>query len=237
MVDFGIIAGGESSRIINEGSFIPKPLLKIAGQPMIGRLVNIMKECSPRSISIFLNSEMPEVKDYLQNFIHSSGCELRICSGKTESSMHSFYELVQFMKPIDKFVVTTVDTVFNIGSFRNYVEYFLNSPLGIDGVMGVTRYIDDEKPLFVEVEDNQRIVAFKDNCSKKTGFVSAGVYGLQPSSVTVLQECISSGIHRMRNFQRKLLEKKLNLNAFDLGKVIDVDHLSDVEKANMLLHK
>jgi hypothetical protein len=35
----------------------------------------------------------------------------------------------------------------------------------------------------------------------------------------------------MRYFQRRLLEVGMRLKAFDMGRVIDVDHVGDIEKA------
>lgn len=235
MIDFGIIAAGDGNRIKEEGSFLPKPLVEIAGEPMIGRLVKLMEKCGANSVSIIVNSDMPEVMEYLQGLIPDVGCELKMMSAKTPSSMHSFHELLNLMKPTDKFVITTVDTIFREKDFRKYVEYFQNAPHDIDGVMGVTSYIDDEKPLYVEMEGRHRIVGYKDQAFEGVKYVSAGIYGLQTSAFPVLQECVSSGVNRMRNFQRRLIEKGLNLDAFDLGKVLDVDHIEDIEKANQFL--
>lgn len=235
MIDFGIIAAGDGNRIKEEGSLLPKPLVEIEGQPMIGRLINIMEQCGAASISIIVNSDMPDVWDYLQKLVPTASCELKLMSAKTPSSMHSFYELLQIMKPMDKFVITTVDTIFRREDFKKYVEFYANSPHDIDGVMGVTSFIDDEKPLYVETEGTHRIVAYKDSPEPGIKYVSAGIYGLQMSAVPVLQKCIDSGVLRMRNFQRRLIEEGLNLDAFNLGKVLDVDHLSDIGKANAFL--
>lgn len=236
MIDFGIIAAGDGNRIKEEGSYLPKPLVEIEGQPMIGRLINLMEICGANSISIIVNSDMPEVWDYLQEMIPTSKCELKMISKKTPSSMHSFYELINLMKPADKFIVTTVDTIFKGVDFKKYVDHFKNAPKEIDGLMGVTTYIDDEKPLYVETDFRDRIVAYSDSPSEYVKYISAGIYGLRQSAIPVLQECINSGTNRMRNFQRKLVNEGLHLDIFDLGKVLDVDHLSDIEKANAFLN-
>lgn len=235
MIDFGIIAAGDGNRIKEEGSLLPKPLVKIDGKPMIGRLISIMEACGANSVSIIVNSDMPEVWEYLNGSIPSSECEIKMISKKTPSSMHSFYELLNLMKPEDKFVITTVDTIFRESDFKKYVERFVNSSKETDGVMGVTSFIDDEKPLYVETDSQDNIIAYKDSFSEGIRYVSAGIYGLRSSAIPVLQKCIDTGVNRMRNFQRKLVAEGLELKAFDLGKVLDVDHLSDIEKANTFL--
>lgn len=235
MIDFGIIAAGEGTRLREEGSNLPKPLVEIQGEPMMGRLIKLMEKCGANSVSVIYNRDMPEVAGFLENLIPSVNSELKIMAANTPSSMHSFYELMHLMKPSDKFIVTTVDTIFREDEFQKYVDFFINAPHGIDGVMGVTSYIDDEKPLYVETEGRHRIIAFRDTPDQGVKYVSAGIYGLQTSSFPVLQECMDNGVTRMRNFQRKLIEKGLNLDAYDLGKVMDVDHFADVKKANEFL--
>lgn len=240
MIDFGIIAAGDGNRIKEEGSLLPKPLVEIEGKPMIGRLISLMENCGANSISVIVNSDMPDVWNYLQGLVPALNCELKMISKKTPSSMHSFYEILNIMKPEDKFIVTTVDTIFRGDDFKEYAEFFTNSDKDIDGVMGVTSYIDDEKPLFVETDNKGYITGFKDKVTispstSNSMLISAGIYGLRQSAIPVLNECIQTGVNRMRNFQRKLVEKGLNLKAYDLGKVLDVDHLTDIEKANSFL--
>ena len=235
MIDFGIIAAGDGNRIKEEGSLVSKPLVEIEGKPMIGRLISLMEECGANSVSVILNRDMPEVKVHLESLIPHLNCELKFFQDKTPSSMHSFYELVNVMNPSDKFVITTVDTIFRRDNFRAYIEHFINSPKNLDGLMGVTSFIDDEKPLYVETGEDDRIKAYKDNKEEGIKYVSAGVYGLKQNSLPILKECINSGVSRMRNFQRKLVENGLKLDAFDLGKVLDIDHLTDIEKANAFL--
>ncbi|MDE6682257.1 MAG: NTP transferase domain-containing protein, partial [Muribaculaceae bacterium] len=40
-MNFGIIAAGEGSRLVEEGVAYPKPLVPLNGKPMIGRLIDI----------------------------------------------------------------------------------------------------------------------------------------------------------------------------------------------------
>ena len=235
MIDFGIIAAGDGNRIKEEGSNVPKPLVEIEGKPMIGRLIELMQHCGASSVSIIVNSDMPEVWEYLRNLEPLQNCELKLMSKKTPSSMHSFYELTNLMAPAGKFIITTVDTIFPSEDFRKYVQTFQNAPKDLDGLMGVTSFIDDEKPLYVETDRGNRIVAYKDQPFNGMKYVSAGIYGLTPLALTVLKKCMDTGVSRMRNFQRNLVSNGLKLDTFDLGKVLDVDHMADIKKANDFL--
>ena len=99
-----------------------------------------------------------------------------------------------------------------------------------DGLMGVTDYIDDEKPLYVSTDDDLRITAFLDH-DERPKYVSGGIYGLTPKSIVTLQRCIERGESRMRNFQRALVSDGFVLKAFPFSKVLDIDHASDIQKA------
>ena len=108
------------------------------------------------------------------------------------------------------------------------MDEFARTPF--DGLMGVTPLIDDEKPLYVDVDLDMMIKGFhdmQDGCR----YVSAGIYALKAPALDVLKECVESGQTRMRYFQRQLLEAGMRLKAFDMGQVVDVDHVSDVAQA------
>ena len=124
-----------------------------------------------------------------------------------------------------------MDTVFQEKRFSRLISEFRQTEL--DGIMGVTSFVDDEKPLYVSVDDSMEIHGFPD-ASDGCRFVSAGVYCLKQASLDILSGCVESGGRRMRLFQRSLIEAGMRLKAFDLGRVIDVDHLSDVGKAGQI---
>ena len=99
--------------------------------------------------------------------------------------------------------------------------------------MGVTDYIDDEKPLYVEASQ-AFITAFLDTCDHPH-FISGGIYGLTNRAFTTLNACMERGESRMRNFQRALIRDGLRLRAYPFSKVLDIDHASDIQKAEEFL--
>lgn len=231
-MNYAIIAAGQGSRLVQEGVKKPKPLVELNGEPLIARLIRIFVQNGTESISVIVNEEMTEVKDFLEQL--KPACELNIVVKTTPSSMHSFYELSRVMKP-GKFCLTTVDTVFREVDFTKYIKSFEQNE-GDDGLMAVTPFVDDEKPLFVAVDKELNIKAFLDKQTEETGYVSGGVYALNEWSIDVLSECMAAGISRMRNFQRALIEKGLKLKAFPIEKIIDVDHAEDIKTAEAFLN-
>ena len=218
---FGIISAGEGSRLASEGFSQPKPLVPICGVPMIERLIRIMNACGAQRIAVIVNGENPETVSLLKSL------PVDLVVKKTPTPMHSLMELAPYLEG-DRFCVTTVDTVFSESRFRLMMDEFSASPF--DGLMGVTSLIDDEKPLYVGTDSEMMITGFHDS-QDECRYVSAGIYALKPQALDVLKGCLESGQTRMRYFQRQLLEAGMRLKAFDMGQVVDVDHVSDVARA------
>ena len=231
-MNYAIIAAGEGSRLAQEGVKKPKPLVELCGEPMIGRLINIFVRCNAESVSVIVNEEMTEVQDYLKQLKATLPVPLNIVVKSTPSSMHSFYELTRVMKP-GKFCLTTVDTIFREEDFRPYIEAMEASDC--DGMMAVTDFIDDEKPLYVETDPDLNITAFRDERYDGARYISGGIYALNDKAIRVLEECIERGVARMRNFQRALVEAGLHLKAYPMGKILDVDHAGDISKAEAFI--
>ena len=230
-MNYAIIAAGEGSRLAQEGVKKPKPLVELNGEPMIGRLINVFTRCNAESISIIVNNEMKEVKAYLDTL--NPGVPFNVVVKSTPSSMHSFFELSRVMKK-GKFCLTTVDTIFREDDFARYIAAFEAVSVS-DGMMAVTPFIEDEKPLYVDVDNNMNIRAFRDAAYEGARFISGGVYALNDKAITVLEDCMSRGHARMRNFQRALIDAGLSLKAYPIEKIVDVDHAGDIEVAERFL--
>lgn len=235
-MNYAIIAAGEGSRLVQEGVALPKPLVDLDGRPMIKRLIDIFAANNAETISVIVNEQMTQVREYLEALAPSMPCALNLVVKSTPSSMHSFYEVSQIFPDGSRFILTTVDTVFRPDDFSRYAAAFAEAPAEVDGMMGVTAFIDDEKPLYVDVDPATGfITGFKDKPFDNVRYISAGIYGLTTPALDVLRNCIETGVSRMRNYQRALIENGMRLKAFDLGKVIDVDHAGDIATARKFL--
>ena len=235
---FAVIAAGDGSRLVQEGVEVPKPLVKICGEPLIDRLLREFMECGATSVAVICNGRMPEVEAHLVD-IKTNGLDgfcvpIDIVVRNTPSSMHSFHELAPLIAG-GPFCLTTVDTIFLHEEFARYIETLKHELAnGCDGVMGVTAYVDDEKPLYVGTYEDGMVNGFYDD-PHQCRLVSGGIYGLAPVALDVLQRCVASGQSRMRNFQRAMVTEGLRLKAFEFGKVLDIDHTSDIAKAEAFL--
>ena len=219
-MNYGIIAAGKGERLATEGILLPKPLVAPDGEPLIDRLMRIMSlprgAAAMTCLSIIVREQ--EIAGHVQTAWEHTGMSFAEVTAGFDSD----------------FIVTTVDTVFASDELVRLAEAFA-SRTDADGYMGVTGYADDEKPLWVSTGDDGMITAFTDMRQPGSRYVSAGVYCLPAKALKCLAECRAAGITRMRHFQRALLESGMKLRAWPMGKVVDVDHASDIALAREII--
>jgi NDP-sugar pyrophosphorylase family protein len=233
-MNYAIIAAGEGSRLVQEGVKTPKPLVELNGIPLIDRLITIFSKNNATSVSVIVNEEMEDVRKHIEQI--KTDFPINLVVRSTPSSMHSFFELSPFLQD-GKFCLTTVDTIFKEVEFAAFIRTFEEDNEN-DGMMAVTAYVDDEKPLYVSVDEKDRsITDFLDTTDGKEKYVSGGIYCLTPKSIQILNDCLQTGMSKMRNFQRQLVKNGLKLKAYPFKKIIDVDHASDITKAEELINE
>lgn len=236
---FAIIAAGEGSRLLAEGVDSPKPLVNINGEFLIDRLIRVFLRNNADDIVVICNTYTDLVSNHLEDVkrtgLGGNPVPLRFIKKSTPSSMHSFFELSALLNS-EPFILTTVDTIFQENEFSSYVDAFVKSvEQGYDGMMGVTGFVDDEKPLYVGTDSDMNITGFYDNNDGQCNFISGGIYGLTHRSLATLNRCMERGESRMRNFQRALVSEGHKLKAYNFSTVFDIDHASDIVKAERFL--
>ncbi len=228
---FAIIAAGEGSRLRAESVDLPKPLIKVNNVPLIERLFSIALQNGAESISCITNEEFVEVHEFLKSRKFEIPFNLIIKS--TPSSLHSFFALRQFLenKP---FCLTTVDTIFREEEFENFIRQ-AESHMEYDGLIAITDFIDDEKPLCVEFNKDLRILKFEDS-AVNLKYATGGLYYFSTNVFNEMESVLNNGMMRLRNFLKKLVEKNYNIHAYKFSKIVDVDHYKDIATAEEFLN-
>lgn len=230
---YAILAAGEGSRLAEEGCTVPKPLVRIQDETLIGRLIRVFIANGASRIVVICNAKHAATQAYLHSLTLPIPFDIVVQS--TPSSMHSLYAIRDHLKTEERFCVTTVDTIFSEREFAQYIHAFRENNL--DGLMAVTTYVDDEKPLYVQTTEELTITNFCDTREECCSYVSGGIYCLTSKALGTLTHCIEQGQSRMRNFQRQLVADGLHLKAYPFSKIIDVDHSSDIVKAEQLIRE
>lgn len=231
-MNYAIIAAGEGSRLAKEGFTLPKPMVSLHGEMLIDRLIGIFMRNNAEKILVIINEESPLLEMHLMGL--SENMPIQIVKKTTPSSLHSVYELFKSDPGLSEVCLTTTDTVFREEEFNAFITEFAENT-DLEGQMAVTAFIDDESPLYVAVDDDDRITAFTDDNSTDTPFVSGGIYCLRRKAIETVNAAVENGVSRMRNFQRQLVEDGLHLKAYPFTKIVDVDHVSDIQTAELFL--
>ena len=232
---YAIIAAGDGRRLSAEGVSESKPLVRVGGECLVDRLIRIFMNNRAEEIIVICNDHTPLVPQHLvalqRDGLKGRPVPLRFVVKSTPSSMHSFFEISKYLTD-GPFILTTVDTIFREDEFAEYVKTFRQ--FKGDGLMGVTDFVDDEKPLYVETDEQMNITGFRDE-PNSSHYVSGGIYGLNESAIFTLNNCIARSENRMRNFQRALVADRRVLKAWSFSKILDIDHADDIIKANEYL--
>lgn len=225
---YAIIAAGEGSRLAGEGITLPKPLVRVGNVPLIERMVRVMSsqpDCE--RIEVIINEQAAEVGKLLDSL------PVNVTAKSTPGSMHSLAAILPRLAGGDV-CVATVDAVFRPEEFNSYVQMWRDNR-DADALMAVTKFVDDEKPLYVSVNTEGLITGYFDTPADGVAYVSGGMYILTPDSLSLITDCIEAGQTRMRDFQRALVAAGLRLRPFEFSKIIDVDHAADIAAAEDLI--
>ncbi len=229
MFSGGIIAAGHGSRFRNKGLNCPKPLLKIAGTELLGRTVTEFKRAGIKHIKIIFRDSICSIcTEYLQN--NFPDVDFHILCKNTDTSAESFLTILEAGNRNEKMLITTVDSIFTPGKLKDFIQQAQNMPSGAI-VLGITTYVDDEKPLYVTLASNDpsKITAIGGG---KGDAVTCGVY-LLPANIKKTAK--DKKYSALRAFLADLFSKGLELRAIDMAKVIDVDRPEDILKAEAFI--
>jgi len=232
-MNLGIIAAGEGSRLQQEGLNQPKPLVRVLGETLIGRQIRLAQEEGVQKIYIIINERGIQVKEFIEKNFDTANIHFTIKS--TPSSLHSFYELSKSIPQDQDIMLTTVDPIIKECDYHHYITAAKNHK-NIDAYMAATLWVDDEKPLFIKTDNALNILSYIGNINDYQ-CISGGVYYFGPRVFPFIAPAIESGMSKMRSFQQHLIDSKLKLKAHIINKIVDVDHIGDIEKAENFLKK
>lgn len=221
----GILGAGLGSRM--QSNSRSKPLAKLGAYSLLDLMVSNINKIAPSSIHCALRDELTLASDKvgLPTGVH-------YLYVNTESSLHTLKELILAMGTDQPVLFTMADTIILPADFQKFAQFCAALPLNTNAVL-VTPFVDDEKPLWVQVDSENMVTNFG---ADPGPYVTSGMYYLSPLAMENALGCVEEGMEKMRNFLGNLVQKKVPIKTFVVSKTIDVDHPSDLEKAAIFLH-
>ena len=223
-----VLAGGEGSRLAAEGVPTPKPLLEVAGQPLIVALLRTLERLGCESLTCMVRADFPAVVQTLEASRFTPPFTLRTCS--TPSSAHTLVEGLQAV-PDGPVFCTMVDTVMRPHDWAAaYAATADHLAGGADAVLVVTPFIHDESPLYV-TRDREGLARSLGSTPGGDARVSGGVYGFGPAARQTARDALADGVQRMRGFLQRLIADGARVATVEVPQIIDLDRRSDWELA------
>ena len=220
----GIIAAGEGSRLRQSGFVMPKPMVPVAGVPLIETIIRNLIAARVAPLAVIVNEDERACVDWVR--ARFPGLDIEFIVKTTPSSLASFGEVIA-RHPGGRMLVSTVDAWCVEADFVRFVDAAARRPLDAT-VLAVTPLIADEKPLRVTIGAGGRVT---DIGGEAGDLVTAGIY-LVPQRVRELSP--PAGLPRLRDFLRWLVRSGEPVYREIIEQVIDVDRAEDVALAETL---
>ena len=220
----GIIAAGEGSRLRQAGWAVPKPMVRVAGVPLIESAIRNFVAAGITRLAIIVNEQERDCAAWVRG--RFPDLDLRLTVKTTASSLESFREVARG-PGAGRMLVSTVDAWCRAADFARFVEAALRRPREAT-VLAVTPLVTDEKPLGAVLDAEGRITALG---VQSPSLVTAGVYLL---SERVRRMEPPAGLGRLREHLAWLLESGEPMFGDVIETVVDVDRAEDVAMAEAL---
>jgi NDP-sugar pyrophosphorylase family protein len=227
-----VIAAGSGDRLRRAGIPQPKPLVPIAGVPLIERVLGALASVDIEDVALILNarSESDAAEQHCRCALPH--LKLEILRQNTPSSMESLFALAPYLQT-GPFLLLTVDAIFGPRVLPALLDGWTARP-NADGVLAVHGYIDDEKPLRVRVDSMQRITAIG-SAASDSPLITAGLYLFTPRIFDEIAAARAAGYSALREFLSHLARHGYRLFARRVPKTVDVDRPEDILVAEQLV--
>jgi NDP-sugar pyrophosphorylase family protein len=222
----GIIAAGDGRRLRDDGFTVPKPMVPIAGVPLLEVAVENFLAAGISPVTIIVNERGEECVEWAR--ARFPGGALRFIVKTTASSLESFARVAAADLP-GSMLISTVDAWCRPDDFKYFVAAARRRPATAT-VLGVTPLVADEKPLWVTVAPGGRVERVGGPAGQA---VTAGLY-LVPEALRFRRP--PAHLSRLRGYLAWLVEQGEPMYAETIAAIVDVDRRCDVALAESLAH-
>lgn len=158
-INAGIFAAGKGERFKKDFPNTPKPLIKVGKKALIDYAIDNISSINPEKIAILLNLDEGKIVHKYLKENNYKGLSIMIDS---KSSFESFFTLANFLKEKNHTILlSTVDTILKKDDIKNLIQEHISKNSYI--TLGITDFINDEKPLLVDIDKKSRKNNFNRN--------------------------------------------------------------------------
>ena len=217
----GIIAAGHGTRLRADGYRVSKPMVPVAGRPLIDLALERFRSVGIRRLTIIINETSDDCRRWLRD--HEGDLDIDLIVRTTPSSYASF-QVVASRLARTPAVITTIDAVMPVNSFYNFVETAKDVATNAIA-FGLTDHIDDENPLWATLDA-------ADGRIRQIGgsfgtHITAGLYWFPAQR----QPRPTASFPRLRDYLGWLVAEQQPVCGIVLPRVFDIDRARDIVAA------
>ena len=221
----GIIAAGLGTRLSSSHPETIKPLVKIGGRPLVCWIVSGLQTAGIKNITLLHNSRGGEIELVLTTAFPD--ITFNFLTADTPSSWASFRLVAsELAKSNERFLMSTVDVL----APETEVVRFAETAADSNAALALTRFVEDEKPLWADLGTDGTVCAIGPDASKKET-VTCGLYALSRAVV----DKFDADYARLRDFWTELIRNGTPVRGVILGDTVDLDRPEDFKAAETLL--
>lgn len=220
----GIIAAGDGTRLRRAGFAMPKPLVPVAGVPLIESTIRNFIAAGVERLVVIVNERERECVEWVHRRFPS--VDVRFIVKTTASSLESFTTVTRACPP-GRTLMSTVDAWCRPADFVRFVDAARRRPEDAT-VLAVTPLVADEAPLWVACDGDGRITRIGGH---EGDMATAGLYLI---SERVRATAPAPHLGRLREFLGWLAERGEPMYGEVVADVVDVDDAEDVALAEAL---
>lgn len=220
----GIIAAGDGTRLQDSHPGTIKPLIPVRGKPLCHWVVAALREAGASDFTILFNSRGRRAQESL--LAAFPGIRWTFLERDTASSWESFRLVAQTLAAAaPDFIISTIDAIIPPAEVRRFAQ--LSRSSGASCALALTRFVDDEKPLWADLGDDGMVTALGEDARARE-YVTCGLYYLNAAVAASMPDAGSHG--SLRQFLRAQVRTGRTAGVA-LSKTLDVDRPEDIRQA------
>lgn len=217
-----IMAGGKGIRLRPLTYDCPKPMIKVAGRPILERIIHQLKSAGISEIYVSLNYLGEVIEKYFQDG-KKFGVNIKYVKEKKFLHTGGSLSLIRenFSEPI---IIINGDLVTDI-NFKHFLNFHKKGKYV--ATMGVKAFVQ-EVPFGVIKKNRNTLIKLIEK-PKTDYLVNAGIYILNPEVIKLIPK---NKVYPITNLFEKLLLKKQKVGVYNMKEDwIDVGRLDELKKA------
>lgn len=225
-----IIAAGLGERLQQGGIAQPKPLVPVGGRALIDHVLGGVAAAGIDEVACIVNEIQHGVEEHCRRVW--PGLRLEFVRRTTPSSMESLFALAPLLGR-EPFLLLTVDSIVAPSALSGFLDAAAGIP-DAAGALALTRFVEDEKPLWAKPDPDGRLIALGPEASD-SGHVTAGFYCFDPVIFAEIDTARERRFTAFRHFLGHLLDQGYPLYGVPVAKTVDVDRPEDISIAEAFL--